>query len=230
MATLKVDYLKNIVKKPWGYEYVIYSDKNKIAITYLNINFKKQTSLHCHPKKKTGFIILKGRAKVQIGIYKKNSKIFGPNSRLVFRPGLFHSLKSVSKKGLIALEFEAPFLKEDLVRLNDKYGRASKGYEGKKSFKTMINLTKFKKPKKNEKLIYKLNNTVITIENVTKIKKLLNYKDDSTSAILDGALVDTKGQNVISYGEVIKTNTIGILAKTFKLKNPMTILKVEKKL
>ena len=97
MATLKVDYLKNIVKKPWGYEYVIYSDKNKIVINNLNINFKKQTSLHCHPKKKTGFIILKGKAKVQIGIYKKNSKIFGPNSRLVFRPGLFHSLKSNKK-------------------------------------------------------------------------------------------------------------------------------------
>ena len=72
--------------------------------------------------------------------------------------------------------------------------------------------------------------TKMDLNDQIELNRLLNYKDDSTSAILDGALVDTKGQNVISYGEVIKTNTIGILAKTFKLKNPMTILKVEKKL
>jgi len=230
LAIRKVDYIKNLVRKPWGYEYVIYSDKNKIAITYLNINYQKQTSLHCHPKKKTGFIILKGKAKVQIGIYKKNSKIFGPNSRLVFRPGLFHSLKSISKKGLIALEFEAPFIKQDLIRLNDKYGRATKGYEGKKSFRAITNLLKFQKPKKNQKLTYQLKNIKITIENISSIKKLLKYKDESTCAILDGSLVDTKGQSVISYGEVIKTNTIGILAKSFTLKKPITILKIEKKL
>lgn len=229
MKNNKIDYIKNIVNKPWGYEYVIYNDNKKIAITYLNIKYKKQTSLHCHPKKKTGFIILQGRAEVQIGIYKKNTKIFGPNSRLVFRPGLFHSLKSISKQGLYALEFEAPFLKHDLVRLNDKYGRASKGYEGKKSLSSISNMTIFKKPKKNQKLSYEINNSLITIQNISKIDQLYKYKDDSTSAILDGALVDTKNQNVISYGEVIKTNTIGVLSKSFKLKKNMTILKVQKK-
>lgn len=229
MKSNKIDYIKNIVNKPWGYEYVIYNDNKKIAITYLNIKYKKQTSLHCHPKKKTGFIILQGRAEVQIGIYKKNTKIFGPNSRLVFRPGLFHSLKSISKQGLYALEFEAPFLKHDLVRLNDKYGRASKGYEGKKSLSSISNMTIFRKPKKNQKLSYEINNSLITIQNISKIDQLYKYKDDSTSAILDGALVDTKNQNVISYGEVIKTNTIGVLSKSFKLKKNMTILKVQKK-
>ena len=230
MKNNKIDYTENIVNKPWGYEYVIYNDKKKIAVTYLNIKYKKQTSLHCHPKKKTGFIILKGRAEVQIGIYKKNTKIFGPNSRLVFRPGLFHSLKSISKQGLFALEFETPFLKHDLVRLNDKYGRTSKAYEGKKSLSRISNMTLFRKPKKNQKLSYKINNSLITIQNVSKIDQLYQYKDDSTSAILDGALTDTKNQNVISYGEVIKTNTIGVLSKSFKLKKSMTILKVQKKI
>ena len=48
---------RNIVKKPWGYEYVIYRNKNKLALTFLDIKHNKQTSLHCHPKKKTGFIM-----------------------------------------------------------------------------------------------------------------------------------------------------------------------------
>ena len=42
-----------------------------MGITFLNIKYNHKTSLHCHPNKKTGFIILDGRAEVQIGIYKK---------------------------------------------------------------------------------------------------------------------------------------------------------------
>ena len=62
----------------------------------------------------------------------KNTKRFKPLSRLVFRPGLFHSIKAISKKGLYALEIERPYIKKDLVRLKDSYGRKLKDYEGKK--------------------------------------------------------------------------------------------------
>ena len=67
-------YCNNVVYKPWGYEYVIYNNTNRLAITFLKINSGHKTSLHCHPKKKTGFIILSGKAQVQIGIYKKNNR------------------------------------------------------------------------------------------------------------------------------------------------------------
>ena len=36
--------------------------------------------------------------------------------------GLFHSIKSLSKKGLVALEFETPVNKKDLVRFKDHMG------------------------------------------------------------------------------------------------------------
>ena len=132
---LKNFFDNKIVKKPWGSEYVIYKDNNhrsNVAITYLNINYNHQTSLHCHTRKKTGFIILNGNAKVQYGIYKINKKFMKPINRFIFRPGLFHSIKSISKKGLKLLEFETPYDTGDLVRLEDKYGRKAKRYEGKK--------------------------------------------------------------------------------------------------
>ena len=45
------------VIKPWGSEYTIY--KNLITSTkLLNLEYNKSTSLHCHPLKKTGFILL----------------------------------------------------------------------------------------------------------------------------------------------------------------------------
>ena len=132
-------YDTGIVKKPWGFEYVLLRDKNSVSVTFLNIDYKKQTSLHCHPKKKTGFIILKGNAQVQYGIYKENNKKYKPLSRLVMRPGLFHSIKSTSKSGLIALELESPVDKNDLIRFKDNYGRESKSYEGKNYIKNSFN-------------------------------------------------------------------------------------------
>ena len=125
-------YSNRVVYKPWGYEYVIYDNANRLAITFVRIKHGCKTSLHCHPKKKTGFIILSGKALVQIGIYKKNSKSFSSLSRLVFRPGLFHSIEAVSKSGVYALEFETPYKKNDLLRLKDNYGRQTKYYEGKR--------------------------------------------------------------------------------------------------
>ena len=95
-------YSNRVAYKPWSYEYVVYSDSNRLAITFVKINYGHKTSLHCHPQKKTGFIILDGKALVQIGIYKENSKCFRTLSRLVFRPGLFHSIKAISKQGICA--------------------------------------------------------------------------------------------------------------------------------
>ena len=220
-------YCNNVVYKPWGYEYVIYNSKNRLAITFLKINSGHKTSLHCHPQKKTGFIILSGKAQVQIGIYKENNRNYGPLSRLVFRPGLFHTIKANSKQCLYALEFETPFKKNDLVRFKDDYGRQSKHYEGKKFTKKIkSNFMKFKKPKLGKKQKYNFKNLEISLE---VRKNLVNKDDMTTSAILDGKIVNKNGQNVISYGEIVKTSTLRILSDVFKIKKPLTILRVTKK-
>ena len=224
-------YCNKVVYKPWGYEYVVYSDSNRLAITFVKINYGHKTSLHCHPQKKTGFIILDGKALVQIGIYKENSKCFRALSRLVFRPGLFHSIKAISKQGICALEFETPFKKNDLVRFMDDYGRQSKHYEGKKFTKNIgSNFIKFKKPKLGKKQKYNFKNLEILLEVRKNLKNLIKKDDKTTSAILDGSIVDNNGQNVISYGEIVKTSTLRILSDAFEIRKPLTILRVSKKI
>ena len=218
-------YSNKVVKKPWGHEYVIYKDKNKIAITLVSIKSGHSTSLHCHPKKKTGFIILNGKASVQIGIYKKNIKIYNSLSRLVLRPGLFHSLKAVSKKGLTALEFETPYDKNDLVRFEDRYGREKKNYEGKKHTSDLTNdLFKFKKPNFGKKVKYKFEKVQVTLQKIKKFDKYKKNDEKSSTAILDGNIIDEKGRKVISFGEIVKTSTLKILSKKYKIKNFLTIL------
>ena len=220
-------YCNKVVYKPWGYEYVVYSDSNRLAITFVKINYGHKTSLHCHPQKKTGFIILDGKALVQIGIYKENSKCFRALSRLVFRPGLFHSIKAISKQGICALEFETPFKKNDLVRFTDDYGRQSKHYEGKKFTKNIgSNFIKFKKPKLGTKQNYKINKVKISLEVHKNFKKLIRNKMNTIFGILDGAIVDRHGRHVLSYGDIIRTNDLKTLSEVFKIKKYLSVVKV----
>lgn len=229
---LKNFFDNKIVKKPWGSEYVIYKDNNhrsNVAITYLNINYNHQTSLHCHTRKKTGFIILNGNAKVQYGIYKINKKFMKPINRFIFRPGLFHSIKSISKKGLKLLEFETPYDKGDLVRLEDKYGRKAKRYEGKKFTENLKSKNVvFKKPEKKKKNKYFLDNVEIIIENIKSLNKPTTKDDKISVAILSGCLIDKKGLEVLSCGDLLKLSTLKILHKNFKIKKNLTIMKVIK--
>ena len=84
-----------------------------------------------------------GKALIQLGLWKSEQKVFNSPSKLMIRTGLFHSIKCISKKPLLALEFETPSNKNDLVRFNDKYGREKKSYEkGKKISKNNLNLIK----------------------------------------------------------------------------------------
>ena len=87
----------------------------------LKIKKNHKTSLHCHPKKKTGFIVLDGKVEVELGFYEK-VKLKAP-SKLMIRPGLFHSTKALSKNNATILEVETPINKNDLVRFKDNYGR-----------------------------------------------------------------------------------------------------------
>ena len=46
----KDNYDINVVKKPWGYEYLAYENEH-VALWFLHIKHTHSTSLHCHPKK-----------------------------------------------------------------------------------------------------------------------------------------------------------------------------------
>ena len=223
-------YDNRVVNKPWGYEYTIFRNSNRLAITFVHIKHNHKTSLHCHPKKKTGFIILSGLALVQLGLYDSNKKHYKAQSRLVIRPGLFHSIEAFSKKGVDALEFETPVNKKDLVRFKDEYGRKFKPYEGAKyTRKISSKLMKFEKPKIGKNQKYKFKNLEISLGIYKEFRKLIKKNDKTISAILNGKIIDKKGQNVISHGEIVKTSTLKKLSEAFKIDKQLTILRVSKR-
>ena len=229
MSKSKIFYDNKVVIKPWGFEYVVYRDTNKLVVTLLKIDNNKSTSLHCHPNKKSGFILLGGKAEFQLGLWKKRSEVHSSPSKRMIARGLFHKIKSLSKNGLTALEFETPVNKNDLVRFKDNYGRTQKTYEGKKFLKNKPDyFLKFKKIKKNIKQIYKVEKSKIILETHKNFKKLLNNKPNTIFAILDGSISDRLGRNILSYGDIIKTNDIKVLSTVFKIKKKLSVLKVIK--
>ena len=141
--------------------------------------------------------------------------------------GLFHSIKALSKNGLLALEFETPVNKNDLVRFKDDYGRQQKSYEGKKFTKNIgSKFIKFKKPKLGLKQTYKINKVKISLEVHKNFKKLTKNKMSTIFGILDGAIVDRNGRSVLSYGDIIKTNDLKTLSEVFKIKKYLSVVKV----
>lgn len=220
-------YDNKIVFKPWGHEYVVYRNANNLSVTLLKINYNKSTSLHCHPLKKSGFILLEGKALFQLGLRKKNTELHSSPSKRMMARGLFHSIKSISKNGLLALEFETPVDKNDLVRFKDSYGREKKSYEGKKFTKSIESkFVKFKNPKLVKKQIYKIGKANIALEVHKNFTRLLKYKNTTIFAILDGSISDDRGRDVLSFGDIVKTDDLRILSKVFKIKKKLSVVRV----
>jgi len=227
---MKYNYDNRIVIKPWGEEYNIFRNKKKIAITYLKLKKGFSTSLHCHPKKKTGFLILSGTAEVQLGIYKNNIFKYPPMSILVLRAGLFHKIKASKNKDLHALEIENPYIKTDLIRMMDDYGREGKAYENLKNTKKISqNNVIFRIPKEKNVNKYILDKINISISYYKNFNKFNKFDDKSVSIILDGNMKTHDGRIVITVGEIVKSFTLKKLSKFFKVDKKILILKAFKR-
>ena len=218
---------KNIrVKKPWGDEYILYQNKN-CAAWLLNLKSKHKTSLHCHPKKKTGFILLEGTVEIEMGFYEKIK--LKPLSKIMIRPGLFHSTKTISKRDAKIIEIESPVDKNDLVRFKDSYGRQNMPYEGKKNF---TKLTKkdllIQKPVLNKKRNYTYNKIQISIEKTNNNFNLINKKERNIYAIVDGSLISKNNKQVLSPGDIVRVDTINKLSSKFKINKYITIIEIKK--
>jgi mannose-6-phosphate isomerase-like protein (cupin superfamily) len=220
-----VDYKDGIVKKPWGYEYLMYQS-DKIGIWFLHIAEGRQTSLHCHPAKKTGYILLSGEAEVS---FLKDSTRLKAVSKLMIREGLFHSTKAISSGGIQVIEVESPPDKTNLVRLEDEYGRKDQPYEGSDSVVPLTtDCIMFHPPKLGSPDSYSVSGVKLVIEHLEKLDPLKKLSPEDILLILDGGLVSKDGEPILSSGDVITISTFTRLADTFGAPNGMSFILIRK--
>jgi len=124
------DYTKVVVRKPWGYEYLIYENKD-VAVWILHLRKDAATSLHCHLRKTTSLSVLSGKV-ICSTIRSEHQRSAGQG--MLIGGAVFHSTRAISEGGAFVMEIESPVNKRDLVRYRDAYGRAGKGYESAEHF------------------------------------------------------------------------------------------------
>ena len=113
-----------LTEKPWGTEYLLCRSASS-ALWCLLMHQDAATSFHCHPIKRTGYVVLKGEVMVE---FLSSTRKLCSGEFINFRPGLFHKTTALRNQTVV-LEIESPDCKQDLVRLEDSAGRISSRIE-----------------------------------------------------------------------------------------------------
>jgi len=206
-------YQNNVVKKPWGYEYLAY-ENDECALWFLYIKEDQRTSMHCHPKKTTGLVLLDGEAVVS---FLNNENILTPVTKIMIRKGLFHSTRASSEKGAYVFEVETPVDKYDLVRLKDSYGREGKPYEDSShDYPKENECLWIENPSKGNSNIYNFANCRLTVKNVLSVDEFSKIDDDVNIMFLQGGIITGYGINVAGAGDVVSSTVIKELITVFK--------------
>lgn len=198
-----VDYSGMVVDKPWGYEYLAFQNDN-VAVWVLHIKKDFQTSIHCHPNKKTSLAVLQGRV---ICSTLNDEMTLGVGEGLFLEKGVFHSTRAVSPEEAIVVETETPPNKKDLVRLGDKYGRKDKGYEGKHYYFRMglgkyAHLEPFRAGSDTHRKIGECHFRILRGEESKNFLGDALNLENQVVCILSGAIANAEGKTHFECGDV----------------------------
>jgi len=212
------------VRKPWGFEYPLI-ETDEVGLWFLNLDPGASTSLHCHPKKKTGLVVLSGE--VEVDFLNSSIKV-GPAERVMLRPGLFHRSTASGNKSALMLEIESPRDKDDLVRFEDRYGREFTPYE---DVSHNFQLTDPKSIMLDaQKLVVEsqaIGEVTATYKNIGCLEDLECFDSDSTILIIRGRM--NSGQHsVLTPADVISVATLRRLFEKFEVENSLETIVVSR--
>ncbi|HIJ98657.1 TPA: hypothetical protein H1005_01805 [archaeon] len=222
------DYSKVVVKKPWGYEYLIFQNEN-VAVWILYLKPGAQTSMHSHPNKTTSLVVLEGEA-ICSTLSDNFKRTAGEG--LMIGKGVFHQTKVVSEHGAFIMEIESPVNKRDLVRLKDKYGRASEGYEtiDKHSFTPNYNYLTLGEPEIFYNLTKRFGQCTITIRKVkdsSDFSDILNLGDEDIVCFLSGNILGN-GKSVGGAGTIAWAKDLKSIEQP-QIKDELTALIIKRR-
>lgn len=209
------DYRGVVVNKPWGYEYLMYENQY-VAAWVLHLKRDHQTSLHCHPNKKTSLVVISGEVvcrTLEGWLVRKKGE------GVIIDDGVFHSTRASSPDGAFIIEFESPPNKKDLVRLNDEYGREHQGYEGTTNMSKDIHAYEYIdfhdvfKVKHITKMLRGVSISLISRSQGDDVHNHIRKERADLLCLLKGKVHDGDGRIILSAGDAAQVSSLRLASR-----------------
>jgi mannose-6-phosphate isomerase len=112
--------------KPWGYELIYAAVDAKYVGKIIHVDAGGSLSLQYHREKEETISVLSGEALIQHGpaADQLTDERFGPGDTIHLPAGVLHRITALSDLEFAETSSAAPGWREDVVRLEDRYGRA----------------------------------------------------------------------------------------------------------
>ncbi|QQG45443.1 MAG: hypothetical protein HYW89_00700 [Candidatus Sungiibacteriota bacterium] len=195
------DYRNVLIKKPWGFEYLIFQNKDA-AVWALHMKKGAKTSFHCHPNKKTSLTVLAGEVSSKTYSSKHQLKA---GEGLIFGKGVFHTTEALNPDWAVIMEVETPTCKTDLFRIDDEYGRQGKRYEGHEFHAVRDDsVCHFHNEKERYRCTKKIGEcevVVVTAGSWPELKEQLNSFEPTVIALLQGRLLGKDRTGIMATGD-----------------------------
>jgi mannose-6-phosphate isomerase len=113
-------------EKPWGHEIIYAAVEGKYVGKIIHVVAGQSLSLQYHLEKEETISVLSGAAVIEWGPAGESlsSQHFGPGDTIHLPPGTVHRISAITDLTFAETSSASPGWREDVVRLEDKYGRA----------------------------------------------------------------------------------------------------------
>jgi mannose-6-phosphate isomerase len=111
--------------KPWGHEVIFAALDGRYAGKIISVTAGHSLSLQYHHQKEETISVLSGAALIEYGPSADDltSLHFGPGDTIHLPPSTVHRITAITDLTFAEASTAAPGWREDVVRLEDKYGR-----------------------------------------------------------------------------------------------------------
>jgi mannose-6-phosphate isomerase len=112
--------------KPWGHELIFAAVDGKYAGKIISVTAGHSLSLQYHQEKDETISVLSGEALMEYGPASDAlaQQRFGPGDTIRLPAGVLHRVTAITDLTFAEASTAAPGWREDVVRLEDKYGRS----------------------------------------------------------------------------------------------------------
>lgn len=113
-------------RKPWGFEQIFAAAEGKYIGKVIHVNAGQSISLQYHEHKEETICLISGEADISFGTIHGELTVrrFGPGDTIHLPPLAVHRVTAISDIVFAEASTAPPGWREDVVRLQDAYGRS----------------------------------------------------------------------------------------------------------